>query len=272
MPAVDVPLVTTRVDGVDDRVLVMHDIAGEDTFRECLSRFDAFVDAYDAWVGRQRESASCLAAGERAAADRICAQMDAARERMRGGVERLRRDPDAAWAFRLANRAMLDQMRRHDTKDPGRDVRDYRWRPFQLAFLLAVIESVLDEQDAGRDVLDLIWFPTGGGKTEAYLGLIAFLIVWRRLRYGEAGGGTTVLMRYTLRLLTRQQFERAARIVCALERLRRLGAAPLGDEPITAAQFVQIWAGHDAAHLGQIEALLGETADGAQERRARPPE
>ncbi len=258
MPAVDVPLVTTRVDGVDDRVLVMHDIAGEDTFRECLSRFDAFVDAYDAWVGRQRESVSCLAAGERAAADRICAQMDAARERMRGGVERLRRDPDAAWAFRLANRAMLDQMRRQDTKEPGRDVREYRWRPFQLAFLLAVIESTLDEQDAGREVLDLIWFPTGGGKTEAYLGLIAFLIVWRRLRHGEAGGGTAVLMRYTLRLLTRQQFERAARLVCALERLRRRGAAPLGDEPIT----VGLWVGA-AASPNTFEAAAKQVADSA---------
>ena len=239
MPAVDVPLVTTQVDGVDDRVLVMEDIAAKGTFRERLPRFEAFVAAYGAWVGRQHAAARRFTAGERAAADRICARMDEAQERMRGGVERLRRDDDAALAFRLANQAMLDQMRQHDVAaGRDRDVRDYRWRPFQLAFLLAVIESTLDEHDARRDVLDLIWFPTGGGKTEAYLGLIAFLIVWRRLRYGEAGGGTTVLMRYTLRLLTRQQFERAARIVCALERLRRLGAAPLGDEPITAGLWV----------------------------------
>ncbi len=239
MPAVDVPLVTTQVDGVDDRVLVMQDIAAKGTFRECIPRFEAFVAAYGAWVGRQHAAARRFAAGERAAANRICARMGAALERMRGGVERLRRDDDAALAFRLANQAMLDQMRQHDiAAGRDRDVRDYRWRPFQLAFLLAVIESTLDEQDACRDVLDLIWFPTGGGKTEAYLGLIAFLIVWRRLRYGEAGGGTTVLMRYTLRLLTRQQFERAARIVCALERLRRLGAAPLGEEPITAGLWV----------------------------------
>ncbi len=244
MPAVDVPLVTTQVDGVDDRVLVMQDIAATETFLECLPRFEAFVAAYGAWVGRQHAAARRFAAGERAAADRICARMDAARERMLGGVERLRRDDDAALAFRLANQAMLDQMRQHDVAaGRDRDVRDYRWRPFQLAFLLAVIESTLDEHDACRDVLDLIWFPTGGGKTEAYLGLIAFLIVWRRLRYGEAGGGTTVLMRYTLRLLTRQQFERAARIVCALERLRRLGAAPLGDEPIT----VGLWVGAAAS-------------------------
>ena len=259
MPAVDVPLVTTRVDGVDDRVLVMRDIAGEETFRECLSRFEAFVDAYGAWVGRQRGAASRFTADERAAADRICARMDEARERMRGGVKRLRRDADAALAFRLANRAMLDQMRRHDrAAGRDRDVRDYRWRPFQLAFLLAVIESTLDEQDAGRDVLDLIWFPTGGGKTEAYLGLIAFLIVWRRLRHGEAGGGTAVLMRYTLRLLTRQQFERAARLVCALELLRRRRAAPLGEEPIT----VGLWVGA-AASPNTFEAAAKQVADSA---------
>ena len=244
MPAVDVPLVTTRVDGVDDGVLVMRDIAGRETFPECLRRFEAFAAAYGAWVGRQRAAASRFTAGEWAAAKRICARMDAAWERMRGGVERLRRDDDAALAFRLANQAMLDQMRRHDSAEGrDRDLRDYRWRPFQLAFLLAVIESTLDEQDVGRDVLDLIWFPTGGGKTEAYLGLIAFLIVWRRLRHGEAGGGTAVLMRYTLRLLTRQQFERAARLVCALERLRRQGAAPLGEEPIT----VGLWVGAAAS-------------------------
>ena len=260
MPAVDVPLVTTRVDGVDDRVLVMRDIAAEGTFPECLPRFEAFVAAYGAWAGRQRAAARRFAAGERAAANRICARMDAARERMRGGVERLRRDDDAALAFRLANQAMLDQMRQHDiAAGRDRDVRDYRWRPFQLAFLLAVIESTLDERDACRDVLDLIWFPTGGGKTEAYLGLIAFLIVWRRLRHGEAGGGTAVLMRYTLRLLTRQQFERAARIVCALERLRRLGAAPLGDEPITAG----LWVGA-AASPNTLEEAAKQAVDPAR--------
>ena len=70
-----------------------------------------------------------------------------------------------------------------------------------------VIESVVNEDSEFRDTFDLIWFPTGGGKTEAYLGLIAFLIAWRRLRYPTSGGGTTVLMRYTLRLLTQQQFQ-----------------------------------------------------------------
>lgn len=51
----------------------------------------------------------------------------------------------------------------------------------------------------------------------------------------------------------------------------RTAPGPRGDA-ITVAQFVQIWAGHDAAHLGQLEELLGDTVAGAQERRARPPE
>ena len=261
MPAVEVPVVTQEIPDLDPDVLVMDDLA-KLPVGTVLARLNAFVDGYGEWVGEQRALAEGFAGDEGKAAERICARMDAARERMRGGVARLRRDDEALAAFRLANRAMRDQMRQADgvrgkdaassgrpLDDPvdqvreGNDVRRYRWRPFQLAFLLAVIESTMDETDPCRGVLDLIWFPTGGGKTEAYLGLFAFLAVWRRLRYGEDGGGVAVLMRYTLRLLTRQQFERAARIVCALELLRRRDEARLGVEPVS----VGLWVGAAAS-------------------------
>ncbi len=82
---------------------------------------------------------------------------------------------------------------------------------------------------------DLLWFPTGGGKTEAYLGLTAFTMAIRRLqpRFGEldAAAGIAVMMRYTLRLLTIQQFERAATLICAAEVLRRDDLATWGDHP-----------------------------------------
>jgi len=135
---------------------------------------------------------------------------------------------------------MLDQMERTAHRE-GRpfDRAEARWRPFQLAFQLLAVPGVLQPADGdGRDVLDLIWFPTGGGKTEAYLLLAAFTIIYRRLHFGVRGEGTCVLSRYTLRLLTSQQFERTATLICALERLRRQGEIP-GEDVID----IGLWIG-----------------------------
>ncbi len=118
------------------------------------------------------------------------------------------------------------------------------WRPFQLAFILLNLDGIF--QKAGdtewknrNDLVDLVWFPTGGGKTEAYLGIIALTIIKRRKDHGEKGGGTAVIMRYTLRLLTLQQFQRATLLIMALELMRRWEPAIFGEEPI----YVGLWVG-----------------------------
>ena len=262
MPEAEVPMMT--VDTGDDDVVLDLACLADSPMTDELARF---ADGYADWIGEQRRVASELATpGERATANRICDRMSVALERMRGCVEMLRTDPLAVESFRIANRAMLDQMHQTDrvagrVNESGR----YRWRPFQLAFLLTVMESAIREDDEYRDVLDLIWFPTGGGKTEAYLGLIAFLIVWRRLKYPDSGGGTVALMRYTLRLLTRQQFERAARMVCALELIRRRDAARLGEAPID----IGIWVGGEISPNGfhQAQELVEEIRGGNAESR-----
>ena len=236
MPDAEVPMMTVDIGG-DDAVLRLARLAEA----PILEELDQFVDGYAGWVTEQENIASGLRnAAEQAAANRMCRRMSLALDRMRACVQTLRNNRHAAESFRLANRAMLDQMRRAD-RIAGSDTApdEYRWRPFQLAFLLTVMVSAIREDDECRDVLDLIWFPTGGGKTEAYLGLIAFLIVWRRLKYPDSGAGTAAFMRYTLRLLTRQQFERAARMVCALELIRRRDPERLGDAPID----IGIWVG-----------------------------
>ncbi len=262
MPRTEVPIMTVDT-GDESGVLELERLA-ESAMTEDLARF---TDGYADWVAKQRQVASGLrTAGERATADRMCDRMSTALERMRRCVEMLRTDPLAAESFRVANQAMFEQMRQAD-RTGGRDPGRYRWRPFQLAFLLTVMESAIREDDEYRDVLDLIWFPTGGGKTEAYLGLIAFLIVWRRRKYPDSGGGTAAFMRYTLRLLTRQQFERAARMVCALELVRRRNSERLGEEPIE----IGIWVGGETSPNGfhQARELVDEIRAGRHEARYR---
>ena len=75
--------------------------------------------------------------------------------------------------------------------------------------------------------------PYRGGKTEAYLALVGYEIAKRRLLFGASGGGTSVWMRYTLRLLTSQQFERCTTLISVLEEILRNDPSILGNEPIS---------------------------------------
>ena len=222
-----------------ERVLSLARLAEIDdmypTLRPALA---AFVDKYAEWVTRQQAQISVLRLDDHVVGNRLVARMKRAVQRMQAGVRLLDVNSQARLAFALANRAMLDQMRQHDRLQGESRADDaYRWRPFQLAFLLTTLESTANEDSEFRDTVDLIWFPTGGGKTEAYLGLVAFQIALRRLRHPDTGGGTAVLMRYTLRLLTRDQFIRATRLICALELIRR-ERADLGSAPVTIGMWV----------------------------------
>lgn len=227
-------------------------------FEDVLQSLDAFALEYENWVTDQEKRARELSNSDRAVAERITGQQRTALNRMRRSIETLRSDGETGLvvrAFRLAQRSMLHQFvwsqklsGRTFPKGEGQvfylqeDSPEFgvpKWRPFQLAFQLVVLDSLQDPTSDDRAVLDLLWFPTGGGKTEAYLALSAFEIVLRRLRYGDSGGGTTVLMRYTLRLLTAQQFERCSTLVSVLEHMRMsdpdLG---LGEMPISLGLWV----------------------------------
>lgn len=238
MPAVKVPEVTTDLPNPHQEAMDMQFLAA-DSRERIVAELGHFVEGYEQWVDGQHIDFS--GEEEKQTASRIQARMKTAVMRMQRGVALLATDGLVFESFQLANQAMLDQMHQQDlVRGVERDVQQYKWRPFQIAFLLVVLESTVHEDDDFRDVLDLIWFPTGGGKTEAYLGLIVFLIAWRRLHSPETGGGTVALMRYTLRLLTAQQFARATRIIFALELLRRANPDRLGQEPVS----IGIWVGN----------------------------
>ncbi|MEU6067238.1 helicase-related protein [Streptomyces sp. NPDC047082] len=207
----------------------------------------ALLSSYEAWVDERAVDAEALGGSEFAQLARD--QIDNCRtalKRMRSGVERLVDDrgtnEGCFEAFQLANRAMDDQRTQGETIKHGGLEEPNRWRPFQIGFVLLCLDGIADPNHEDRQIADLLWFPTGGGKTEAYLSLIAFTTFLRRLRRGESGGGVTVFMRYTLRLLTLQQFERATALICAMERIRREHGRRLGTERIS----IGMWVGQSA--------------------------
>ena len=215
------------------------------------SSLTELCDGYSDWIETTAAHSQSEFGSEpelKEAADRHLRVARDAVDRMRTGVELLKTHSRAWESFRLANAAMFEQRARADWiragtqgSGPTKDDR-YSWRPFQIAFILMCLGDIVNPAISGtRDKVDLLWFPTGGGKTEAYLGLIAFTVFHRRLREPAAGGGVTSLMRYTLRLLTIQQFERATLLLTACEAIRRRHGG-LGSEPIS----IGLWVGQGA--------------------------
>jgi hypothetical protein len=183
---------------------------------------------------------------------RILARIDLAIQRIQDGINLIRDDDNVRKSFHMANEAMLKQMvyasnskerERNSSFEKPKFDKNERWRPFQLAFQLLIIESLVNPNSNYRDTVDLIWFPTGGGKTESYLAIAAFELIFRRIKFKEKGFGTSVIKRYTLRLLTTQQFERAASLICALELMRRNNEQLLLKEPFT----LGLWVGEDSS-------------------------
>ncbi|KAA6436291.1 helicase [Agrococcus sediminis] len=251
-PSFEVPSIQAREDETDR--LRMDWLADDRRHvSELAAALDGLVDEYSQWARDQREDARSFAGSRANSAQEIVARQERARDRMRQGIEILREDPIVLQAFRLANRAMRDQMvQQHRAREAPGELGaplsvapapfEPRWRPFQLGFILLALPSTLDASHDDRALVDLVWFPTGGGKTEAYLGLAATELIRRRLVRGIAGGGTAVITRYTMRLLTAQQFERASTLICALERLRTTEPALAGCAPFT----IGLWIGNNA--------------------------
>ncbi|WP_327403722.1 helicase-related protein [Streptomyces sp. NBC_01288] len=258
VPTVEV-LLTDSNPEIDSSALSMIGLA-ERSDAEVLAALAALADGYERWIERKETEAGALAGDpyERPALGQVAACREAL-GRVREGIDLLGAKPDLMRAFRFANRAMADQRARSDWVKDGRsgrpDLAKGRWRPFQIAFLLLCLAGIDDPEHRDRGISDLLWFPTGGGKTEAYLGLIALTSFLRRIRKGSAGGGVTVLMRYTLRLLTLQQFERAAILLCAMECMRR-GTPELGHEEFS----IGMWVGRSATPntLEEAENKLAE--------------
>lgn len=229
------------------------------------------VSAYREWIDLREAELPGLPETLRPAARANLDECLKTAGRMEEGVRRISSDPKAALAFRLANRAMLMQ---HGWDPEKHKTGPLMWRPFQLGFFLLSAASLSDRDHPDRSIMDLLWFPTGGGKTEAYLTLIAFLAFHRRLTASngpDSGAGVAALMRYTLRLLTTQQFSRACAMILACEAMRRRKApgVPSGIELGVTPFSIGLWVGGDATpnSFEVAQAALSGSVDAASPKQ-----
>tara|TARA_R110002049_G_scaffold82742_1_gene210408 strand:+ start:12202 stop:15699 length:3498 start_codon:yes stop_codon:yes gene_type:complete len=263
LPTFETPNTTPNISSSSGEPLVasMQSLASISKGAEGYDQLEVIVGEYESWIESQRDRIPSLNSRLQETAETHMRKCSDAAQRMWDGLSLLRSDPLVCQAFELANRAMLvQQLRSRRESRPASfdqdtstllfqesfvpldldsiDTRKINWRAFQIAFILSSLRSTADPNNADRKLVELIWFPTGGGKTEAYLGLAAFSIFLRRLR-NPSDTGVHALMRYTLRLLTAQQFQRASRLICAMEFIRRQNASVLGEAEIS----IGIWLG-----------------------------
>ena len=243
IPDADVERVApVPIDGVE---LSMEKLADLPDGAAARSNLISLVTSYRTWIDQQKVNVPAKPKKRNETATELLSRAGVAADRIEAGIELLK-DPKSLDAFRMANKVMAVAARRRFGAMRGLDpatLSSPTWRPFQLAFILMNLKGLVEPAHPDREVVDLLFFPTGGGKTEAYLGLAAFTLVYRRLcQPGITSAGLCVLMRYTLRLLTLDQLGRAATLICALERERQENADKLGDWPFE----IGLWVGRAA--------------------------
>lgn len=269
------PVVPSTIEGVSLEMLKMSPYG---SFAETVRELRLMCEKYREWINGLRTIRKGLSSEYTITADRHIHNCEICLSRMEKGVDLLEQNESVRTAFQYMNLAMLMQQLHYNLPlqrwedDGNNDIRLVnpvelpvatdnstwhgdktrygKWRPFQLAFVLMNLRSMYDRDCNERGIVDLIWFPTGGGKTEAYLGLSAYTIFIRRL-LDKNDKGTAILMRYTLRLLTAQQYERASAMICACDLIRKEHEDLFGKNRIT----IGLWVGNSTTPNSLKEAV-----------------
>jgi hypothetical protein len=217
--------------------LRMEELAKLDSFESAKAKLSPLLEDYKQWIKKQ---SALIPKGIKKREDTgnyLVGKYNFALKRIEDGINLLQ-DKNVLESFKVANLVMAEAAKKRRSDTP-------KWRTFQLAFVLMNLKGIINSADSERDTVDLLYFPTGGGKTEAYLGVVAFTLVYRRLVDPTiTSAGVSILMRYTLRLLTLDQLERATTLICALEKVRREQKAKwnLGELPYE----IGLWVGQAA--------------------------
>lgn len=260
IPQYEFPGVSAALEGFDKFFFSMRFMSVAKKKDEIIEKLNILADAYDAWIQNKLIADDKMEDSEfkNQIGNDVVFKCQKALKRIREGIKLLIEDDISFDAFCFMNRAMILQRnimnyaKVHgegiecnfkDFIEPRIPENNFGWRPFQIAFILMNLNAIVDPEHKDHDIVDLLYFPTGGGKTEAYLGLMAFLIANRRLRANDneaynRDGGVTAILRYTLRLLTTQQRDRITKMVLAAELIRQRAYPKYGKEPISIGFWV----------------------------------
>lgn len=260
IPQYEFPGVSSALEGFDKFYFSMRFMSKPMNKDGIIEKLNVLADSYDKWIqeklindAKMQDDNFKIKVG-----NQVVSKCQGALSRIKEGINLIVSDEIAFDAFCFMNRSMLLQRnimnysKKHgvgiecnfnefiDPRDPNND---FGWRPFQIAFILMNLNGIVHPEHKDREIVDLLYFPTGGGKTEAYLGLMAFVIANRRLRASEeteynSDGGVTAILRYTLRLLTTQQRDRITKMVLAAELIRQKTFPKYGKEPISIGFWV----------------------------------
>ena len=260
IPEYEFPGVSAALEGFDPFYFSMRTLSVKKKKDDIINRLNVLADSYDSWIQEKLIHNSKMddSKFKSEIGDPIIEKCEKALGRIRAGIQLLVGDEIAFDAFCFMNRTMILQRnimnfsKKHgagiecnfrDFVDPTKPENNFGWRPFQIAFILINLMAIVNPEHEDREIVDLLYFPTGGGKTEAYLGLMAFVIANRRLRskadcYYNRDGGVTAILRYTLRLLTTQQRDRITKMIMAAEMIRVKEYPKYGKEPISIGFWV----------------------------------
>ena len=260
IPEYEFPGVSAALEGFDPFFFSMRTLSVAKKKDDIINRLNVLANSYEDWIQKKliHDSKMDDAKFKKEIGDTVINKCIEALGRIRAGIQLLVEDDTAFDAFCFMNRSMILQRnimnfsKKHgagiecafrDFVDPRDPSNNFGWRPFQIAFILMNLKGIVDPEHDNREVVDLLYFPTGGGKTEAYLGLMAFVIANRRLRAEEndeynLDGGVTAILRYTLRLLTTQQRDRITKMILAAELIRQKEYPKYGKEPISIGFWV----------------------------------
>lgn len=220
IPEYEFPGVSAALEGFDPFFFSMRTLSVAKKKDDIINRLNVLANSYEDWIQKKliHDSKMDDAKFKKEIGDTVINKCIEALGRIRAGIQLLVEDDTAFDAFCFMNRSMILQRnimnfsKKHgagiecafrDFVDPRDPSNNFGWRPFQIAFILINLKGIVDPEHDNREVVDLLYFPTGGGKTEAYLGLMAFVIANRRLRAEEndeynRDGGVTAILRYSL--------------------------------------------------------------------------